>query len=170
MSVYFHPFDVRWSDLDANFHLGNSVYVEYCAQARMAFMHQQGIGLQHLAINSIGPVILHEKYSFFKEIHHGNMVYVSVEINGMSVDGGMYQFLHRFYLEDGTHCATAEALGVWIDTKKRKSTLPSEEIKKVMLDYKTEHCITLTKDDLKKLPFRPENINPNFLKQAKCSN
>jgi acyl-CoA thioester hydrolase len=165
MSVYYHPFDVRWSDLDANFHLGNSVYVEYCAQARIAFMHQQGIGISHLQEKNIGPVILHERYSFFKEIHHGTPVFVSVEINGMSEDGSIYQFLHQFYLEDGTHCATAEALGVWIDTSKRKSTLPSDEIVKVLNDYKRNDSKILTRQDIKDLPFRPENIQPkSFIK------
>jgi acyl-CoA thioester hydrolase len=103
-------------------------------------------------------------YSFFKEIYHGQEVFVSLEINGVSEDGGIYQFQHKFYLEDGTHCATAEALGVWIDTKIRKSTLPPIEIMAIMRDFKSENCITLTKETIKNLPFRQENMDPSQLK------
>lgn len=171
MSTYYHPFEVRWNDLDANFHLANSSYVAYCAQTRMAFMHKQGISLKNLGKWAIGPVILHERYSFFKEIYHGKDLYVSLEINGVSEDGGIYQFEHKFYLEDGTHCATAEALGVWINTQTRKSTLPNEEILNVIEQFKSENCQVLTKDDLKKLPFKPQNIDPNLIKEfEKCSN
>lgn len=164
MSTYYHPFEIRWNDLDANFHLANSAFVEYCAQTRMAFMHKNGLNLKTMAKLEIGPVILHERYSFFKEIYHGQEVFVSLEINGVSEDGGIYQFQHKFYLEDGTHCATAEALGVWIDTKIRKSTLPPIEIMAIMRDFKSENCITLTKETIKNLPFRQENMDPSQLK------
>ncbi len=33
-----------------------------------------------------------------------------------------------FYLPDGTHCATAEATGVWIDMTLRKTTTPPDDI------------------------------------------
>jgi acyl-CoA thioester hydrolase len=39
--IFYHKFEVRWSDLDANKHLANSSYVQYCAQARMAFMTKE---------------------------------------------------------------------------------------------------------------------------------
>lgn len=171
MSVYYHPFDIRWSDLDANFHLGNSVYVEYCAHARMAFMQKNGLSLKALSQWGIGPVILHERLSFFKEIHFGQEIFVSVEINGVSEDGGIYRFEHKFYSKDGMHRATAEAIGVWIDTKIRKSTVPNEEIVSVMENFKSKNCSVLTKEDLKNLPFKPENIDPSqLLNQEKCSN
>jgi acyl-CoA thioester hydrolase len=48
MSVYYHPFEVRWSDIDANKHLANSTYVEYCAQTRMAFMSKYKMGIKEL--------------------------------------------------------------------------------------------------------------------------
>ncbi|MBS1571034.1 MAG: thioesterase family protein [Bacteroidetes bacterium] len=159
MSVYYHPFEVRWSDLDANFHLANSSYVEYCAQTRMAFMHQKGLSLKELSKIGIGPVILHEKYSFFKEIHHGQSVFVSLEINGVSEDGGIYQFLHKFYLPCGTHCATSEAFGVWIDTSTRRSTIPDARITEILKEFVSENCKILSKEDIKNLPFQPQNID-----------
>ncbi|WP_417427961.1 acyl-CoA thioesterase [Halpernia sp.] len=158
MSVFQYKFDVRWSDIDANRHLANSSYVEYCAQTRMAFMNQEKIGLAQLSRWGIGPVILHERYSFFKEILGDQTVWVTLEVSGASEDASIYRFLHKFYFPDGTHCATSEATGVWIDTMLRKATTPPDEILEVMEAYKDENCKILTREDLKNLPFKPENV------------
>lgn len=167
MSTYYHKFEVRWSDIDANRHLANSSYVEYCAQTRMAFMTKHKMGLKELNRWGIGPVILHERYSFFKEIYMDQEVIVSLEIDGFSEDGSIYQFLHKFYLPDGTHCATAEAFGVWIDMMLRKSTTPPDDILEVMQQFKSENTKVFTKEDIKALPFRPENLDPKIFEEKK---
>ncbi|ROI07777.1 thioesterase [Chryseobacterium sp. H3056] len=160
MSHFHYKFEVRWSDIDANKHLANSSYVEYCAQTRMAFMRTHKMGLKELSYWGIGPVILHERYSFFKEIYADQTVFVTAEISGMSEDASIYQFVHKFYLPDGTHCATAEATGVWIDTMLRKSTTPPDDILEVLEEFKSDDVKILTRADLKDLPFKPQNIEP----------
>ena len=162
MSVYYHTHEVRWSDIDANRHLANSSYVEYCAQTRMAFMTKHKMGLAELNRWGIGPVILHERFSFFKEMYMGQNVIVSLEIDGFSEDGSIYKFLHRFFLPDGTHCATSEATGVWIDMMLRKSTTPPDDILEVLKEFKSENFTQMSREDLKNLPFRPENVDPQI--------
>lgn len=163
MSRFYHKFEVRWSDIDANRHLANAAYVQYCAQTRMAFMNQHKMGLAQLNRWGIGPVLLHECYSFFKEIYADQTVYVSLEVSGISKDASIYAFIHKFYLPDGTHCATAEALGVWIDTMLRKTTTPPNDVIRSLNHYKTIHTKTLTREDIKNLPFRQESIDPSLL-------
>lgn len=92
------------------------------------------------------------------------IVYLSLEIGGFSHDGAIYQFLHKFYLPDETHCATAEATGVWSDMMLRKSTAPPDDIMEVLNQYKSIHHKVLTREDIKALPFRPENIAPKNFK------
>jgi len=166
MSTYHHTFEVRWSDIDANRHLANFSYVQYCAQARMGFMNKHKMGLAQLNRWGIGPVILHESFSFFKEILPDQTVYVTVEIGGISDDASIYKFIHQFYLPDGTHCATAEATGVWIDMMLRKMTTPPDDIVESLAAYKTEKTQNLTRENLKDLPFRPENVEPFYKKDA----
>lgn len=161
MSTYYHKFEVRWNDLDANRHLANSSYTQYCAQTRMAFMTKHKMGLKELNRWGIGPVVLHERFSFFREIYMGQEVIVSLEIDGFAEDGSIYQFLHKFYLPDGTHCATSEAFGVWIDTMLRKSTTPPDDILEVLQQFRTPDTKVFTKEDIKALPFRVENISPD---------
>lgn len=164
MAIYFHHFEVRWGDIDANRHLANSSYVQYCAQARMGFMTKHKMGVKELNRWGIGPVIMHERYSFFREIYADQEVYVSLEIDGMAEDASIYRFVHKFYLPDGTHCATAEATGVWIDMMLRKMTTPPDDILESLLPYKTENTKVLTREDIKALPFRPMDINPDLFK------
>ena len=163
--IYYHKFEVRWSDIDANKHLANSAYVEYCAQTRMAFMTSHKMGLRELNRWGIGPVILHERYSFFKEIYAEQNVFVSLEVSGASDDAAIYQFTHKFYLPDGTHCATAEATGVWIDMMLRKRTTPPDDIVVTLDKFKTENTKKLTLDFIKELPFRPANIDPSIISE-----
>ncbi|MBO9573645.1 MAG: acyl-CoA thioesterase [Chitinophagaceae bacterium] len=164
MSAFYYKFEVRWSDIDANRHLANSSYVMYCAQTRMAFMNAHNMGVSKLVHWGIGPVILHEEYSFYKEIMADQTVYVSLEISGMSEDSSIYSFTHKFYLPDGTHCATSKVTGVWIDMMLRKMTTPPDDILVSLLKYKTDQTELLAKEDLKKLSHRPENIDPSVFK------
>jgi acyl-CoA thioester hydrolase len=64
-------------------------------------------------------------------------------------------------LKDGTHCAKAEATGVWIDIMLRKSTNPPEDILISLNDFKSENTKLLTREDLRALPFRPEDVDPS---------
>jgi acyl-CoA thioester hydrolase len=159
--IFYHKFEVRWSDLDANKHLANSSYVQYCAQARMAFMTKEKMGVTQLSRWGIGPVMLHERYSFFKEIYADQVVIVSVEIDGCSEDSSIYRFVHKFYTPDGMHCATAEATGVWIDMMLRKMTSPPDDVVEAMNKYKSPETVVLSKEDFKKFPFHPHNIDPS---------
>ncbi len=165
MSVFFQKFEVRWSDIDANRHLANSAYVNFCAQTRMSFMNQHKMGISQLMRWGIGPVVLHESYHFYKEIMADQNVYVSIEVSGASKDASIYSFVHQFYLEDGTHCATSEVIGVWIDMMLRKSTSPPEEILIALNTVKTENCVELTKEDIKNKSVKPVNIDASIFKK-----
>ena len=57
---------------------------------------------------------------FSKEVYADQEVIVSLEISGSSEDASIYQFTHKFYLPDGTHCATAGSNGSLIDMMLRK--------------------------------------------------
>ena len=96
-------------------------------------------------------------------VRHAN-VFVGLEVAAISDDGSIYQFVHKFYLPDGTHCATAEATGVWIDIMLRKITTPPEDIILVMDEFKSENVKVITREFLKTLPFRPENASPELFK------
>ena len=43
--MYTKKFEIRWNDLDANKHLGNSAYIEFMSHTRMSFLTEYGVGI-----------------------------------------------------------------------------------------------------------------------------
>lgn len=162
MTPFFVETVVRWSDLDANFHLANASYMNFTSYARIAYLRHYGIHLHNLAEWKIGPAILHEEFSFFKEGHEGEEIIITVEQTGISDKGEMYEFQHHLYRKkDGVHLASSKLIGVWFSTEKRKITIPNPEMfDKLSLAIHPENVSQLSMDDLKKLPTKAQNVDP----------
>lgn len=163
---YFAETTVRWSDLDANMHLANSSYMNFTSFARIDFLNQKGVKLSDLGKLRIGPAILREEFSFFKEAHSGQKIIISVEITGGSEDGTIFEFEHNLYdKETGTHLAYSRVFGVWFSTLKREMCpLPDEIFDKIKSAASSDKFRTLTHGDLRNLPVRPDNIDPKTFK------
>ena len=160
--IYYHKHEVRWSDIDANRHLANSSYVQYCANENGFYDKTQNGRCSTQQMGNWPCDFARKIFVFFKEVYADQEVIVSLEISGSSEDASIYQFTHKFYLPDG-HCATAEATGVWIDMMLRKTTTPPDDILVVMNDFKTENTKLFSREDIKALPFRPENIDASLM-------
>ncbi len=164
--TYFQKTTVRWSDLDANRHLANASYMNFTSYARIAFLREFNISMDKLAEYQIGPAILHEQFSFFREAMEGEEIYISVEIGGMSDDGMIYQFIHNLYNQDGVHLCHSELTGVWFSMEKRKMQAPpTEMVENIRRSFEGKIIKTLSKQDIINLPFRSENVNPSLFNQ-----
>ena len=162
-NTYFQKTSVRWSDLDANRHLANASYMNFTSFARIAFLRDYGVAMQNLAEYGIGPAILHEQFSFFKEAMEGEDIYITVEIGGMSEDGMIYQFIHNLYNQDGVHLCHSELTGVWFSMSKRKMQAPpTEMLENIKKSFEGQTVKTMSKQDIINLPFRSENIDPSI--------
>jgi acyl-CoA thioester hydrolase len=115
---------LRWADIDANFHLRHSVYYDLCAQQRMEALASIGITMGLMKEQHIGPVIFREECTFRREIALHDEVYLDLAIRSLSRDHGRFSFAHTFSKADGTYCATLIIEGAWIDTRLRKLTTP----------------------------------------------
>ena len=65
--MYTKAFEIRWNDLDANMHLGNSTYIEYMSDTRMSFLTSRGLSLEVINSYSLGPIVMYEQINYFKE-------------------------------------------------------------------------------------------------------
>ena len=165
-NTYFQKTSVRWSDLDANRHLANASYMNFTSFARIAFLRDYGVAMQNLAEYGIGPAILHEQFSFFKEAMEGEDIYITVEIGGMSEDGMIYQFIHNLYNQDGVHLCHSELTGVWFSMSKRKMQAPpTEMLENIKKSFEGKTIKTLSKQDIINLPFGSENVDPSIFTQ-----
>jgi acyl-CoA thioester hydrolase len=157
---------IRWSDLDANRHLANASYMNFTSFARMEFLKHLGISMKHLAKSNLGPAVLREEFSFFKEGYDSEDVIITVEVTGMSAQGEMFEFTHNLYKKaDGTHMAHAKILGVWFGMEQRKITPPTPTMLEAFREATAGKSVrTLSLADLKSLPVKPQNIDPDTWK------
>ena len=65
---YIKDVDIRWSDLDPNFHLRHSVYYDFGAYCRISFLNDNGITETVMREHKIGPVLFREECVFKREI------------------------------------------------------------------------------------------------------
>lgn len=161
MKLFYIETPIWWTDLDANRHLGNSSYMRYTVQARVGFLENAGLGMEDLASNDIGPAVLREEFSFFKEGHGGEEVIITAELIGLSESGDMFEFEHNFYKKiDGTHMAYSKVTGVWFSMSKRKIVpLPEAILNKLKAVSIPDRTRIMSLTDLKNLPAKPKNIN-----------
>lgn len=168
MKTHYSTTTVRWSDLDANMHLANASYMNFTSFARIEFLRKAGVSLADFAKHKIGPAVLREEYSFFREAHEGQEVMISVEVSGNSANGEIFEFEHNIYnKKTGTHLAYARVFGVWFSMIERKKTPPPAEIQeKIKAAINPEKCRLLSLSDLKKLPIHPANVDPKIFEHA----
>ena len=107
MSTFTVKTEIRWSDIDPNFHVLHSKYYDYCANARLLIMAQYGITMQVLQEEHIGPILFREEAVFKKELKFGDEIWKN----------------------NDTLAAIVTVDGAWLDTVKRKLAIPSERFK-----------------------------------------
>ena len=154
--MYIKRFEIRWRDLDANKHLGNSSYVDFMSHTRMSFFMEHNINLTDMDAYGIGPIVIHEHIYYFKEIRLGQTVDVSLEVIGMTEDARFVKIGHNFYDLNGKNLAYAEMLFSWIDLKTRRLAVVPEDILNSISSFpRSKDFSFLTKDDLRADGKRP---------------
>ncbi len=127
MELFEQPITIRWSDLDPNGHVRHSVYYDFGAQARIAYLQKQGFGIEWLADNGIGPVLFREEARFYSELHSGDELVIDAKLCGVSADHRKWSMRHSI-LRGENLCATIEVDGAWFDLKTRRISPPPVEL------------------------------------------
>lgn len=128
MSAFLKPVEVRWSDLDPNFHLRHSVYYDYGAAARITFLEQHGLTAAFMAANLFGPILFREECVFKKEIRMGDIVTIDLDLLAAREDQSRWSIRHQIWKNGDTLAAVLTVDGAWIDVAKRKLTVPPESV------------------------------------------
>lgn len=157
--MYTKQFEIRWSDIDANMHLGNSSYIDFMSHTRMSFFTDQGLNLDNMLKYGLGPVVFYEHIHFFKEVLQDDHITVSLEIAGHSKDGRFIKIEHNFYNSEGKNMAFSEMLFSWIDSKTRTlGVIPDELLKKIESFPRSESFEYMTKEDTRKYGRKPKDL------------
>ena len=124
--AYSKKIEIRWSDLDPNFHLRHSVYYDMGAYARISFLHETGITPQVMTQHHIGPIIFREECLFKKEIKFGDEITINLQLDKLSTNSSKWTMKHEIWKNGDTLAALLTIDGAWMDTQLRKITTPPE--------------------------------------------
>jgi len=127
MELFKQNLQVRWSDLDPNGHVRHSVYYDYGAQVRIAYLQKQGFGINWMKSNGIGPVLFREEARFYRELKFEDDLVIDVRLSGLSSDHRKWSMQHRILRGDKL-CATLDLDGAWINLKTRRIAPPPKEL------------------------------------------
>ncbi|RYY61464.1 MAG: thioesterase [Chitinophagaceae bacterium] len=128
MEKFVQPVQVRWSDLDPNQHVRHSVYYDWAATARLAFLSGNGIDTGLLRTLGIGPILFREEAVFRKEIRLEDQLEIRIELSRSRRDFSRWSIRHEIIKKDGTVCAVVTVDAAWLDLAKRKLTAPPTQI------------------------------------------
>jgi acyl-CoA thioester hydrolase len=126
MENFIFPLQVRWADLDPNFHLRHSVYYDWGAMCRIEFLHQNQLTSELMIKMQFGPILFREECIFRKEIRLGDNVTVDLELIKSRKDYSRWSIQHTFRKNDQV-AAVLVCDGAWIDVVKRKLFIPPRE-------------------------------------------
>jgi acyl-CoA thioester hydrolase len=123
---YLKRVEIRWSDLDPNFHLRHSSYYDFGAYCRIAFLFENGITARLMNEQEIGPVLFREECFFKREIVFGDEITVSLKLRSVSKDFRKFSMQHEIYKNGNELAAILNVDGAWMNTRHRKIITPPE--------------------------------------------
>ena len=129
MNEYSKKLEIRWADLDPNFHVLHSKYYDYGAYCRMSFLTEHGITPAVMIENNIGPIIFREECLFKREIKFGDELLVNLKLSKCNDDASRWSMVHELWTNGDTLSAIINIDGAWLDTKIRKLATPPEIFK-----------------------------------------
>ncbi len=126
MVPFFKQIEIRWSDLDPNFHLRHSVYYDFGAYCRLSFMNEHGLTPQVMLQHTMGPIIFREECLFKKEIKFGDAVKINLRAEKALPDFSRWTMVHEIFKNEDVLAAVVSVDGAWMDTQKRKLIVPPQ--------------------------------------------
>jgi acyl-CoA thioester hydrolase len=130
MATFTGKAEIRWADIDPNFHVLHSKYYDYCANARMGILAQYGITMQVIQAEHVGPILFREECVFKRELKFGDTIEIKIKLSKATDDFSRWSFVNEIWKNGDTLAAVVTVDGAWMDTIKRKLALPPESFKK----------------------------------------
>ena len=131
---------IRWADLDPNFHLRHSVYYDWGALCRVEFFNKIGFSTEMMGKHQLGPILLREECIFRKEIRSEDKIEIDLKIVKAKKDFSRFTIQHEIKKNDNVLSAIITVDFAWMDMTIRKlGSLPDEFQKILSASPKTEN-------------------------------
>jgi acyl-CoA thioester hydrolase len=131
MNEFSRLIQIRWSDLDPNFHLRHSVYYDWGAFTRVEFLNEYGLTAEVMQRLQFGPILFKEECVFRREIKLGDEVKMNLQLLRSRKDFSRWSIQHQILKNGDTVCAVLTVDGAWMNIIQRKLTTPPQEVNEV---------------------------------------
>ena len=131
MEKFIKEVQLRWADLDPNFHLRHSVYYDWGAFCRIEFLNEFGLTTDVMQRLHFGPILFREECLFKKEIRQGNKITIDLKLLRSKRNFSRWTIQHIIQKNVDTVAAILTVDGAWINTIERKLAVPPPEVEKV---------------------------------------
>jgi acyl-CoA thioester hydrolase len=125
-------FAVRWSDLDANRHVRNTIFSEMATHTRFRMLEAHGFPQARFEESRFGPVMFREEIRYRRELVFGEQVTVNVLCAGLADDGSQWRVHQEVRRADGKEAASLTIDGAWIHLDSRKLIAPPAELQGIL--------------------------------------
>jgi acyl-CoA thioester hydrolase len=113
-----------WGDMDFNSHMANTAYLNKAGDIRMMYLTEHGFPMSEFKRLNIGPVVMKDEISYFKEVLLLDQMTVTLGSAGLSQDGSRWLLRSEFFRGDGKLAARITSSGGWLDLTARKLVTP----------------------------------------------
>lgn len=124
MESFKFPLQLRWADIDANFHVRHSVYYDWAALCRISFMHEKGLTESVYHQFNMGPILFREECRFRREIRMGDSIFIDLQLVIARRDFSRWTIVHSIWKTPEIEAARLTVEGAFIDLHLRKLTIP----------------------------------------------
>lgn len=129
MKEYKKEVQIRWADLDPNFHLRHSVYYDWGTFCRFEFLNEHGFTPQVMIELQSAPILFREECIFKKEVRANDNVIINLELLKAKKNFSLWTIQHEIVKNENILAAILTIDGAWFDTAKRKlAPLPQKMI------------------------------------------
>lgn len=131
MKEFSRIIQLRWSDLDPNFHVRHSVFYDWGAFCRVEFLNEFGLTSHVMQELKFGPILFREECVFRREIRSGDEIKIDLQLLRSKKDFSRWSIQHQITKADRTLCAVITVDGAWMDVVRRKLSSPPEKVHEV---------------------------------------
>ncbi len=125
------PYQVRWTDIDANRHVRYSAYIDAAAELRYRFFTEHNLPPEAFDSLGVGPVYTSLTATFFREVRLGETLTITYLLTGLSRSGLRWKVQHDFLKANGKKAVTVTLEGTILNLATRQPTAPTPEIMSV---------------------------------------
>lgn len=128
MEAYTMPYQVRWTDIDANRHVRYSAYIDAAHELRYRFFREHSLPPEAFDHLGVGAIYTSLDAKFFREVRLGETLTVTYILTGLSPLGIRWKVQHDFLKANGKKAVTIIMEGAMLNLTTRQPAVPTPEV------------------------------------------